>query len=96
MYLFENTTIEHINGENNKFHAKIKVEDKDYDQELSNLEETISKLNLKINTIKQYILSSQNGITNIEKKLKNLKIKDKMSLFNILKFLKTFLCKICN
>ncbi|MDX2323290.1 DUF342 domain-containing protein [Campylobacter hepaticus] len=87
---FENTTIEHINGENNKFHAKIKVEDKDYDQELSNLEETISKLNLKINTIKQYILSSQNGITNIEKKIEELKNQGQNVPVQYTKILKNF------
>ncbi|EOH9868261.1 flagellar assembly protein A, partial [Campylobacter jejuni] len=30
---FENTTIERINGDNNKFHAKIKTLDKNYDEE---------------------------------------------------------------
>ncbi|EOH9322039.1 flagellar assembly protein A, partial [Campylobacter jejuni] len=32
---FENTTIERINGDNNKFHAKIKTLDKNYDEEFA-------------------------------------------------------------
>ncbi|MBM0637086.1 FapA family protein [Campylobacter sp. VicNov18] len=69
---FENTTIENFQGDNNKFHAKIKSTDKNYDEELMILEKQISKLNHQISKIKQYILSSKNGIHDIEKKLEEL------------------------
>ncbi|MGI7910835.1 flagellar assembly protein A [Campylobacter jejuni] len=70
---FENTTIERINGDNNKFHAKIKTLDKNYDEEFAILGEQISKLNHKMNKIRQYILSSKNGILSVEKKITELK-----------------------
>ncbi|MCW1326000.1 DUF342 domain-containing protein, partial [Campylobacter jejuni] len=64
--------IERINWGNNKFHAKIKTLDKNYDEEFAILGEQISKLNHKINKIRQYILSS-NGILSVEKKITELK-----------------------
>lgn len=70
---FENTIVERINGDNNKFHAKIKSIDKNYDEEFAILGDKISKLNHKINKIRQYILSSKNGILSVEKKIAELK-----------------------
>lgn len=70
---YNNTIIEHIQGQNNKFNAKIKTMEQNYDQELFEIQNKISTLNHKINKLKQFILSNKNGILSIEKKIEELK-----------------------
>lgn len=87
---YNNVVIEHFEGENNKFHTKIKKMDKDYDQELLKIKNEISSLHHKISKLKQYILSNKNNVLDIEKKVLELKNQGQNIPSQYEKFLKNF------
>jgi len=70
---FENSTIERIKGRNNKFNAKVKMKDKNYDEEFKALEEQSAKLSRKLDKIKAFIKASKNTISSLEKTMTELK-----------------------
>lgn len=70
---YNNVFVEHIQGQNNKFNAKIKTMEQNYDKELFEIQNKISTLNHKINKLKQFISSNKTGILSIEKKIEELK-----------------------
>ncbi|ELT5466497.1 DUF342 domain-containing protein [Campylobacter coli] len=87
---YNNVVIERFEGENNKFHTKIKKMDKDYDQELLKIKNEISSLHHKISKLKQYILSNKNNVLDIEKKVLELKNQGQNIPSQYEKFLKNF------
>ncbi|EOX5860879.1 flagellar assembly protein A [Campylobacter coli] len=87
---YNNVVIECFEGENNKFHTKIKKMDKDYDQELLKIKNEISSLHHKISKLKQYILSNKNNVLDIEKKVLELKNQGQNIPSQYEKFLKNF------
>lgn len=70
---FENSTIERIKGRNNKFNAKVKMKDKNYDEEFKALEEQSARLSRKLDKIKAFIKASKNTISSLEKTMTELK-----------------------
>lgn len=87
---YNNVIIERFEGENNKFHIKIKKMDKDYDQELLKIKNEILSLNHKISKLKQYILLNKNNVLDIEKKVLELKNQGQNIPNQYEKFLKNF------
>ena len=70
---YQNTIVERFEGENNKFLAKIRSLDKDYDKEFSLVKDELTKVDKKIHAIKQRMLAAKNGVLAIEKKVNELK-----------------------
>lgn len=70
---YQSAIVERFEGENNKFLAKIRSLDKDYDKEFIFIKSELEKIVKKIHTIKQHILTAKNGVLAIEKKVNELK-----------------------
>ncbi|KAA6230731.1 DUF342 domain-containing protein [Campylobacter sp. LR291e] len=69
---FENAVVEKFEGENNKFHAKIKTQEKNYEQILTKLHDEILKLNKRCLILKQNLLANKSNIITIQKKMQEL------------------------
>lgn len=73
LIFYENAIIQNIEGDNNKFCAKIRTLDEDYDKKLMALKNEEFNISKKIHIIKQHIISSKSGVVAIEKKVSELK-----------------------
>lgn len=70
---YENAVVGKFSGENNKFNVKIKNSENNHEEEFFKIKNKLSKLALKIKTLKKIINSNKNGIVIIEKKVEELK-----------------------
>ncbi|EMX9857166.1 DUF342 domain-containing protein [Campylobacter upsaliensis] len=70
---FENIIVERFEGDNNKFFAKVKTLDKNYDEEFKNIDDELFALHNKIHTLKQSLLAGKTAIDTLEAQIQKLK-----------------------
>ncbi|MBS4240679.1 DUF342 domain-containing protein [Campylobacter vulpis] len=70
---FENVTIERFEGDNNKFFAKVKTLDKNYDEEFKNIDDELFALHNKIYNLKQSLSAGKGAIDTLEAQIQKLK-----------------------
>lgn len=70
---YESAIVERIEGDNNKFCAKIKALDGNYDEELVSIRNEILRLDKKIHAIKQHIIASKSGVSSVENEINKLR-----------------------
>ena len=70
---FENVIVERFEGDNNKFFAKVKTLDKNYEEEFKNIDDELFNLQNKTQNLKQSILAGKNAITTLEMQIQKLK-----------------------
>lgn len=69
---YESAIVERFEGENNKFNARVKME-KNYDENLKNIESELASLKRKGVLLKQNLNASKNAVQELEKKVQALK-----------------------
>ncbi|TNB65892.1 flagellar assembly protein A [Campylobacter helveticus] len=70
---FENVIVERFEGDNNKFFAKVKTLDKDYEEEFKNIDDELFNFQNKMQNLKQSILVGKSAVATLEMQIQKLR-----------------------
>lgn len=70
---FENVIVERFEGDNNKFFAKVKTLDKNYEEEFKNIDDELFNLQNKMQNLKQSILVGKSAVATLEMQIQKLR-----------------------
>ncbi|TNB57091.1 DUF342 domain-containing protein [Campylobacter helveticus] len=70
---FENIIVERFEGDNNKFFAKVKTLDKNYEEEFKNIDDELFNLQNKMQNLKQSILVGKSAVATLEMQIQKLR-----------------------